>query len=382
MKHIRLLSALLAVVMLVIAAAGCGGSTTSTIASVDGADIDKSELERWMAITAKASKLPATLGTLKPDIATCVTQTRKTATAGAGQAKPSSEALTDQCKQQAKLVRESTVTQLIQNEWIAREAAAQDVTVSDAEVRKAFQAQKKQSFNTDAKYRQFLKDNGMSERDVLARVRTTELAGKLQKKFVKADTDVSSKEIADFYAKNRRQFAVPSRRDVQIIMTKTNAKAKDAVAAIDGGQRFASVAKKFSVDQATAKNGGVVKGIAKDQQEPTLDKAIFSAGLGELVGPVKTDFGFFVLRVTKTYKPSQKTLKQASAQIRQQLLTERNQKAIAAYSEKFTSRWKKLTECEKGYVVELCKGYKAPTQTTQTTGQPAAPQGAPADPAR
>ena len=64
---------------------------------------------------------------------------------------------------------------LIQAEWVQQEAEKQDIKVSDAEIKRSFEDQKKASFPTDKAYQEFLKTSGMSEEDILFRVKLNEL---------------------------------------------------------------------------------------------------------------------------------------------------------------------------------------------------------------
>ena len=88
-----------------------------------------------------------------------------------GQPKLTDQQLKDQCKQQYEQLRDQVLGLLISFEWIEREAKDQGVKVTDAEVDKSFEEQKKQTFPKDADYEKFLKDSGQTEEDVRMRVR-------------------------------------------------------------------------------------------------------------------------------------------------------------------------------------------------------------------
>ena len=84
-----------------------------------------------------------------------------------GQPKQTDADFKKQCEQQYDQLREQVLGLLISFEWIEREAEEQGVKVTDAEVKKSFEEQKKQSFPKDADYQKFLKDSGQTEEDVL-----------------------------------------------------------------------------------------------------------------------------------------------------------------------------------------------------------------------
>ena len=209
-----------------------------------------------------------------------------------------------------------------------RRGREQDVKVTDAEVKKAFEEQKKQSFPKKGDYEKFLKTSGFTEEDILFRVRLEQLSNKLREKIVKGKDKVSDEQIEDYYNKNKKRFAQPERRDLRIVLTKTEAKANEAKAALEDGDSWKEVAKKYSIDQASKNQGGSLLAVAKGQQEPALDEAVFEAKKGELAGPVKTQFGQYVFQVQKITPASQQTLEQAKATIRGILASENQQKAL------------------------------------------------------
>ena len=101
---------------------------------------------------------------------------------------------------------------LIQAEWVQQEAEDRDVNVSDAEVKKSFDEQKKQAFPKEADYEKYLKDSGMSEDDILFRVKLDQIQTKLTQQVTKDKVKISDEDISEYYAKNRS--ASPSRSAV------------------------------------------------------------------------------------------------------------------------------------------------------------------------
>jgi foldase protein PrsA len=115
--------------------------------------------------------------------------------------------------------------------------------------------------------------------------------------------------------------------------------------------------------------------VTKGQQEKAFDDAIFAARKGEISGPVKTQFGWYVFRVDKVRKPSQQTLEQARTTIEQVLASQSQQKALDAFVKDFRKKWREKTECREEYVTSDCSNGPEPTPTP-TPEVPA--QGAPA----
>ncbi len=361
--------------------AGCGeeGIPGNAVAEVDGTAIEKTDFEHWLAIAAKSSGQPNAAVPKPPAFTECIAQAKKAAAKPAeGQPKQTEADFKKQCQQQYNQLREQVLGLLISFEWINREAKEQGVKVTDAEVKKSFEEQKKQSFPKEADYEKFLKSSGQTNEDVMMRVRLDALSNKIRDKVTKGKDKVSDAQVADYYEKNKQQFAQPERRDLLIVLTKTEAKAKQAKAALESGQPFKKVAKKFSIDDASKAQGGKLPAVAKGQQEKAFDTAIFAAKKSKITGPVKTQFGFYVFKVTKVTAASQQTLEEAKATIKQVLASQNQQKALDKFVKGFREKWKAKTDCRKGYVTQDCKNAPKATPTpTPGAAQPAPGQTAP-----
>src|SRR5215217_3315277 len=378
-KAVRLTLALAALAAPAALAAGCGGVPGNAVAEVDGNTIEKSQYDHWINVAARSSGQGATASVPKPpDFTECVANKRKTTPKPAkGQPKVTDSQLKTQCKQEYEQLRDQVLQLLISFQWLEGEAKEQGIKISDAEVKKSFEQQKKQSFPKAADYQKFLKDSGQSEADILLQVKADLLASKIRDKVVKGKDKVSDAQIQDFYDKNKARFAQPERRDLNVVLTKSKAKAEAAKKALKSGKSWKSVAKKYSIDEASKAQGGKLPAQAKGTLEKQLDEAVFKAKKGQLSGPIKTQFGHYLFKVTKVTPASQQTLAQAKETIRQTLQSQNQQKALESFSKKYSKRWKEKTDCREGFVIQQCKqGPKAtPTPSAAPPGQ--APQQAP-----
>lgn len=372
-----------------VAFAACGEDSDSipgnAVAKVGDASIKKETFDHWMQVAAISSQGGVEGAAAKakvpdaPEFKNCIAEKTKSAPKPAkGQPKPSADTFKTQCQQEYDGLKQQVMQFLISSEWIQGEAEQQKVTVSDEEVEKQFATTKKQSFPKPADFDKFLKTSGMTLEDIKFRVRLDALSNALRKKITEGKDKVSDAQISDYYEKNKTRFAQPERRDLRIVLTKTRAKADEAKAALDGGQSFKAVAKKFSIDQASKNQGGVLLAVAKGQQEKAFDAAIFAAPKGKLQGPVKTQFGFYVFEVTKVTEASQQSLKDATATIKQLLASQNQQKALDKFVEDFRKEWKEKTNCRKEYITQDCKN--APKPKTTTTGAPPAGGAPPPEP--
>ena len=364
------------------ALAACGNSVPpSGVAKVGDSVIERSEFDHWLR-TAAASQQQSPDGEPRPvvvpdppNFTRCVADRQKQP-APKGATKPAPAQLKQQCKQEFDSLKDQVMQFLIQAEWVQQEAESRDVTVSDQEVRKQFEDQKKQAFPNDKAYRDFLKTSGQTEQDILFRVRLDALQNKIRQKVTEDKGEVTDADVKDYYDKNRRRFAQPEQRDLRVVLTKTEKKAKQARAQLQDGRSWKAVARRFSIDEASKAQGGRLPDVAKGQQEQALDTAVFGAAKGKLTGPVKTQFGWYVFEVEKITPAKQQSLEETSETIKSLLRSQREQKALDDFVKDFRDKYKDETNCREGFVVAECKN--APKEKTGTGAAPGgAPQGAP-----
>ena len=107
-------------------------------------------------------------------------------------------------------------------------------------------------------------------------------------------------EVAKYYNEHKSTYGQPEKRDLRIVLTKTEAAAKQAKSEIESGKSFASVAKSKSIDPTSKDSGGELPGVVKGEEQKALSEAVFAAKQGVLTGPVKTPFGYYIFEVKST----------------------------------------------------------------------------------
>jgi foldase protein PrsA len=373
---------------LTLTACGGGGIPGNAVVSVNGTPIANTTFNHWMAVAANANAGATAAGqtapkAVVPDPPTykaCIAHLEATAPKPAkGQPKPTATTLKTQCEQQFTSLKQTTLSFLISGNWVIGEASEQGVKVTDDEVKKQFNQIKNQQFPKEADFQKFLASTGYTISDLLLRVKLNLLGSKIQQKVSKdAGKKPTQKEISAYYEQHKSQYGQPERRNILIVLTKTQAQAQAAKKEIESGKSFASVAKKSSIDPVSKAAGGSLPGVVKGQEEKSLDAAVFGAKLNVLGGPIKTPFGYYIYEVKKTLPANQQPLKQVQSSIQQQITAQKQQKALSEFIKNFRKKWTSRTDCRSEYSVQDCKGYKAPktsalpsTPTPQTSPTPA-----------
>lgn len=263
---------------------------------------------------------------------------------------------------------------LILAEWVKGEAADRGITVSQSDIDAELKRIKEQSFSSEKEFQQFVKQSKFSDEDVQEQVELTLLRDKLEQKVVATPT-VSDDEIKKFYEVNIDSFKQPANRDVRVILNSSEAeaeKAKRALEADDSDSSWKQVAKQYSQDQASKDRGGLLEGLTEGQGDPQLEQQAFSAAEGEIVGPFKTDRGWYVIEVTAINPETTQPLSQASTAIEQQLVSAKQQQIASDFQSDFVDKWTPRTVCAPADVIELCSNYVPPAPES-TPGQPSPP---------
>jgi foldase protein PrsA len=246
---------------------------------------------------------------------------------------------------------------LVQRYEFRNEAENLGVKVTDEEVTKRLDQLKKTNFGgSDEKLQAELKKLGLTEEQAREEIQDKLLQEKIFTK-VAGSIKVPETEIETYYKANEEQFTKP--REVRHILVKSKEKADELYRELKAGASFAALAKKFSQDTASAKQGGKLT-VSKGQTVAPFDKIAFSIDEGEISKPVKTQFGWHIIEALAPIEVTK--LAEAKTTIEQQL---KQQKQSAAMK-----TWLKQTQAKYEKDVVYAVGYKPPaTATTQTQPQ-------------
>ncbi|MGB9183263.1 MAG: peptidyl-prolyl cis-trans isomerase [Solirubrobacteraceae bacterium] len=361
MKNRRLIPALGAFFVLVaLVVSGCGSSLPgNAVATVAGNPISTQAFNHWMYVAAKeqaaqAPGQPVIVPNDPPNFNNCLKQVRAEIPA---LKKTSDKQLRADCKQLFTSLSAQVMDFLIKAYWYQADAHKLGIKVTNAQVQTALATAKKGQFSTAAQFNTFLTSTGQTLTDVTYRVRVQQVFTKL---LAKHPTTVSNAAIAAYYQSHQTQFSTPELRSMKIVLTKTQANANAALAALKHGTSWAKVAKKYSLDPTTKNKGGVLANVSKGQQDAALSSAAFSIAANKIVGPIKGQFGYYVLEVTKITQATTKSLAQSSALIRQTLTTQLQTAAQTAVNAHAKKNWFSKTTCRSLYAMADCPGYKAP----------------------
>jgi len=156
-------------------------------------------------------------------------------------------------------------------------------------------------------------------------IRKQQLYVAYMRKKVIESVKVTPEEVKDYYDKNKAEFQAGEEVRASHILVDSEDEAKKIKARLDKGADFAAVAKDKS-KCPSAPRGGDLGFFGRGKMVPEFEKAAFALKTGEVSAPVKTQFGWHIIKVTDRKDSRTKTLDEVKSVIEQRLLQEKQKK--------------------------------------------------------
>jgi|KBSMisStandDraft_5_1062788.scaffolds.fasta_scaffold02002_11 peptidyl-prolyl cis-trans isomerase D len=161
---------------------------------------------------------------------------------------------------------------------------------------------------------------------------------------------ISDEEIRKFYADNMSRYQTAEERRASHILipaaasatpeekAKAKALAEDLLKQVrQNPRKFGEVAAKFSKDPGSAEKGGDLGFFARGLMVKPFDEAAFSMKVGEIAGPVETQYGFHIIRLDAIKAVQTTPLESVKAQIVEEIRKPKVAKAFAEAADNFNN---------------------------------------------
>lgn len=250
-------------------------------------------------------------------------QQRQAAQTG-GEAGQNTGAKLDDVKDKAIIdqLKKETWDELILQKIILQQAAKVGVEVTDKELDEATK--------TDD-YKKFVKDNNMDEQLFRQSLKTQYSYSKL-KKNVTGNIDVSDTDIKNYYDSHLSEFQEEGGIQISHILVATEKEANDILAQLKAGADFATLAKKYSTCGSKAQGGYLGLGNENQSWVKEFKDAALKLKPGEMTqAPVKSQFGYHIIKAGERKEASTRTLQQARNEIVVNLQKQKEDKAFEDY---------------------------------------------------
>lgn len=152
------------------------------------------------------------------------------------------------------------------------------------------------------------------------------------KKKVEDQSTLSDEEIKKFYEQNKEKFRSGEQVRASHILVKTEKEAQDLLARIKAGDKFEELAQKHSLDAANTK-GGDLGWFSKGAMLPAFEKTAFGMKEGEIAGPIKTQYGYHIIKLTGKRPAGLRTYDEVKEQLKAALLPQKQQEVLQKLEE-------------------------------------------------
>lgn len=178
------------------------------------------------------------------------------------------------------------------------------------------------------------KENDFQKRleEVKNEILTQYAVGKVLK-----DVSVSMNEVEKYYFENKEKFKKPDTIKASHILLKEKEEADSILKKIKDGMAFEEAANKYSL--CTEKNGGDLGYFPRGKMVQEFEDVAFSMKPGEVSEPVKTQFGYHIIKVFDKKKGDTESYKNIKHQLKQQLTSMKQReiykKKVAEFKDKY-----------------------------------------------
>ena len=141
--------------------------------------------------------------------------------------------------------------------------------------------------------------------------------------------EVSKEEAQAYYEENKEQYNAPEQASAKHILVDSEETCQKIKEEISAGKAFADAAMEYS-SCPSKERGGDLGTFGKGQMVKEFEEATFSASVGEVVGPVKTQFGYHLILVDAIEAAGTESFDVVELAIKNQLAQEKQQEVYEA----------------------------------------------------
>ncbi|HBG5258085.1 TPA: peptidylprolyl isomerase [Clostridioides difficile] len=224
---------------------------------------------------------------------------------------------------------------MVDNELLYQEAKDKGLTPSKSEVDSKYQ-ELEDKMNLNTSYKEKMDKAGV-DKDYLKQEISRDLAIDKNKKAFEDRINISDNDMEAYYTSHKKDFNVEEVSASQILISTLDKnkkevskdkkealkkKADNILTKIKNGESFESLAKKYSDDKATGKNGGQLGYFIKDDKNAEFTKEVFKLKKNEVSNVFETSYGYHIVKVTDK-RERQKSFNECQSLIRESILNEK-----------------------------------------------------------
>ncbi|OAG27443.1 peptidylprolyl isomerase [Thermodesulfatator autotrophicus] len=168
----------------------------------------------------------------------------------------------------------------------------------------------------------------------------------------KIKQQVTEEELKKYYEKNKAKFQEPEKVRARHILIEVsqNASKEEVQKALEKakkirerllkGEDFAKLAKKYSDDPGTKDKGGDLGFFTRGQMIKEFEEAAFSLKPGEISEPVRSPFGFHIIKVEEKKMSKEKPFEEVKEKVKEEYLNQKQKEALERALKELKAKYK------------------------------------------
>lgn len=172
---------------------------------------------------------------------------------------------------------------------------------------------------------------------------------------VRQQVTVPQSDLEAFYKQNVAQYTTPEQLAASHILLKIEEKDEAAVRKqadeiakrAKAGENFAALAKQFSEDESNNTTGGSLGEFGRGTMVPEFEQAAFAMKAGEISDPVKTSFGYHIIKIEKNQPATTRPLDQVRSEIEDQLKWQQAQRQAESIAKGLEAQLKTTADLDR-----------------------------------
>jgi parvulin-like peptidyl-prolyl isomerase len=243
----------------------------------------------------------------------------------------------------ARSVRQQIVQELVDEALLLQAARGEHIAASPQQVAKDYRSLASQFvpgvYPTARQFDQALRRLGLTTGMLKAYVAQSDTISAYLAKNAKVPA-VTDQEVSAWYQAHQAELRGPEEYHLRHILVRTKAQAETILADLRGGQSFAALAQKYSIDKGSAAKGGDLGWAPLSQYVTAFADAAAKLKVGEISGIVHSPYGYHIIELLGTRPGSLPSLAQVAPQIRSYLEGQAQQSAVSALLAKLRQKAK------------------------------------------
>lgn len=209
---------------------------------------------------------------------------------------------------------------LVNEEIVILEAKKANIEVTDQEIQEELEYYY-DYYGSKETFEQIMIQNGIK----IASVEQDVKLSLLVKKLLEPRITITEEEMQEYYSENKDLFSTPEEVKASHILVETEETAKEVKNKLDSGADFAELAKEYSTDEANKDIGGQLGFFGRGRMVKAFEDAAFSIAPGTISDPVKTSYGYHIIKVEEKKEAQEFSFEEKKSEVRDAILEEKMQ---------------------------------------------------------